>query len=332
MPDISYILDAATLIKLGLLVVGLTACHAAIGNKIKAVRRRGGLEDKDQSLIGMFLIWGVALGVVVFLLSQTDWDDERRRTAFWMGNIVISGVLSLVYGWRAVAHWGAISAKYAASMDESRRRNAARDAELARQERAGMLTPADKAEWQRQLSEDEEWERGYAEKENKKKKAEKRERIRGWAYAIAIVVGLALNSFFSSPAPDGSIRIYATDPAAVSMIEAANGRLSGTGITLRAVDAWWSSDAAVRVGGSSGGALPIFGTAHIEAGLGDNGAGLLHELIHTAGYNHDKDPNSLMYQELSSVAELRPEHIKALRRLPGITILGRFAGMIQELF
>lgn len=56
---------------------------------------------------------------------------------------------------------------------------------------------------------------------------------------------------------------------------------------------------------------------------------VLHEILHCAGVGHEPDdPSSLMHTHAHTFGQMRERHIKSLRRLSGITKIGRIGALL----
>lgn len=73
------------------------------------------------------------------------------------------------------------------------------------------------------------------------------------------------------------------------------------------------------------------GTVKLRRGFPNNYINLMHEILHCAGMPHEDDPTSVMYLYEGGPSELRQHHVEALRRLAGITPLGRIGRQIDSL-
>jgi hypothetical protein len=157
------------------------------------------------------------------------------------------------------------------------------------------------------------------------------------AIPFALLIGIgAYNA-----EPSGSeIRIYSTDADIHPVVARLNRRLAREGLTILVVDV--ANDADVRVkfvdvaaGDPTNGGASWPYDGRIEIARDDNedlATTLLHEMLHCAGVGHEYDPTSVMYRESGARRQLRPHHVSALRRLPGITTPGRFIAQLRTFF
>jgi hypothetical protein len=87
---------------------------------------------------------------------------------------------------------------------------------------------------------------------------------------------------------------------------------------------------------AAGAANPLTGHIDIDSYYANSQYGyvvILHEIIHCAGVGHEpEDPSSLMHTEAHVFGELKQHHIRALRRLSGITPPERVAALIFVVF
>lgn len=137
------------------------------------------------------------------------------------------------------------------------------------------------------------------------------------------------------------INIHVTGGDIRPKIAMANAAIAGAGLKLELIDAPKIADVRVSVVKVPGGHLTPDGRAECEATsiplLGEieitpntSYLALLHELFHCAGVAHEDDRLSIMYHEASyGAVRVKPEHIKALRRLSGITRFGRLLAQFR---
>jgi hypothetical protein len=142
--------------------------------------------------------------------------------------------------------------------------------------------------------------------------------------------------------PDCEIKIYATGGNVRPLISHINHRLASDGLRLELVPTPEIADVRVSIVKVPGGHLKYDGRPECEGTclpwlgriqIAPNASAmtLLHEILHCAGIAHEDDPLSVMYPTSSYAAfRIKPEHIKALRKLPGITTFGRLIAQIRS--
>jgi hypothetical protein len=133
-----------------------------------------------------------------------------------------------------------------------------------------------------------------------------------------------------------NINIYATGGDIRSKLAMVNAALVRDGLRLELVDKPELAD--VRVSfvevpsqnpEREGAAWPWLG--RIEIVPNASYLTLLHEILHCAGVAHEDDQLSVMYRHASfGACVIKPAHIRALRKLPGITRFGRLIAQIQS--
>lgn len=140
----------------------------------------------------------------------------------------------------------------------------------------------------------------------------------------------------SQEAHDGTIKVFADD-SLYPVLSRINDKLYRYGIGFAAVDTPAQSD--VSIGFSDnlpGDARSYAYRGHID--VDSNPAGsldqiVLHEIIHTGGGGHNPgNPRAVMYTHSTGGTELSDVDIAALRRLPGISPLGRVGAQVRQLF
>lgn len=159
---------------------------------------------------------------------------------------------------------------------------------------------------------------------------------------LIVIAGLILFAaahVFSTPKTDGPIRIYATGGDIRPKVAILNYRLAAAGLEFAAADTAEEADIQVTFVEAIAGKSRAVGTSHpfsgyieIVRGADAEGAILLHEMLHCAGLGHEDDPSSVMHADTRKWQQVRPEHIEALRRLPGMTGFGRFVAQIKSVF
>lgn|SRR5262245_23268085 len=153
--------------------------------------------------------------------------------------------------------------------------------------------------------------------------------------AIALCIFTALASANSS---GSEIKVYSADREIHQIVELANERLTEVGITLLFVDAIEDADVTVsivdKLSDPTAAAISHAYSGEIQILRDVQGMTadvLLHELLHCAGLDHEDDPKSMMYGKTGlGRQELKPHHIAALRKLSGITAVGRWVAQVRS--
>lgn len=131
-----------------------------------------------------------------------------------------------------------------------------------------------------------------------------------------------------------AIRVYCPDGDISHFLGTYNQQLAGENIQFFQVSE--PGDVTVRFGTRkavhAGEAFVLLGEVRFNPHAPDATATLLHEMLHCAGVGHDDDPRSVMYkyavQGEHEIRRLNALHIEALRRLAGISSMGRVGAQI----
>lgn len=131
----------------------------------------------------------------------------------------------------------------------------------------------------------------------------------------------------------GVIRIACDDPRMPAIASHLSGLLQGEGIALSVVPLNAPAEVSIEfvadMGIAQGGTA--FGYIRIRDDTPMNVLYLvtLHEILHDAGVSHEpNDLTSIMHTHAKTHGQLKPAHVEALRKLPGITPIGRVANYI----
>lgn len=140
---------------------------------------------------------------------------------------------------------------------------------------------------------------------------------------LAVFVGSAL-AFASREGDNVTVQMTGTANAQ-AIIEEINGRLGDSGVRLSLVESGADVNVAFKddIGMAEAdayaltfaGSVSVSNTAPAEAIPHI----VLHEILHVAGVGHEDDQNSVMHHYTQTSGTVKPKHIRALKRLPGIT-------------
>lgn len=157
---------------------------------------------------------------------------------------------------------------------------------------------------------------------------------------ITILLLVVFTALASADSNGNTIRIYAEGGDFSEIVAFANIKIEPQGLSIVIVDV--PEDADIKVAlvnslpGRTTGAISHAYNGEIEMkpevfpAIG--GDTLLHEMGHCAGLGHESDPRSVMYESTGfGSQQLKTRHVEALRRLSGITPLGRWIAQVKVL-
>lgn len=145
-----------------------------------------------------------------------------------------------------------------------------------------------------------------------------------WIMLVAVVFVVSAMVFASREGDEVKVQMTGTSNAQ-AIIEEINGRLGDSGVRLSLVESGADVNVAFKddIGMAEAdayaltfaGSVSVSNTAPAEAIPHI----VLHEVLHVAGVGHENDQNSVMHHYTQTSGTVKPEHIRALKRLPGIT-------------
>lgn len=168
------------------------------------------------------------------------------------------------------------------------------------------------------------------------------DRVLAIAFILScIVVGWLLDVTGSSAPKGNEIKLYAVGRDIRSTVKLFNLQLAGESLLFRIVEVESEADISIRfqddVGhpGAAGASYAYSGRVYIANSLPSEEVDvtLMHEILHCAGVDHEpEDATSVMYTHSMRQGRLKNEHVRALRRLPGITYPERIMIQLGFLF